>query len=102
MNPALLSRPVVLRLTGNLDMPAARMLCDDLIGDARTPFIVDVSGVRELHDDALAHVCRAVSLLRGRVLVRGLNRRQSRMLDYLGVPAPRRAPREVTAQDLLR
>jgi hypothetical protein len=87
---AMTPQPIELRLTGSFDMPAARKLCDDLIGAARTPFLVDVSQVRELHPDALAHLCRAVSLLRGRVAMRGLSRHHFRLLAYLGAPLPRR------------
>lgn len=96
------ARTIELRLSGKLDMPAARTLCDDLIAAARTPFVVDVRHVTEIDDRALAHVCRAVSLLRGRVALRGLSRRHSRMLSHRGVPPPRRAPREPVLLSVVR
>jgi hypothetical protein len=85
-NPEIQRRPVELRLTGSLDLPAARELCDTLIGAGREGVVVDVSLVREMHADAVALLSRALCLLGGRVTLRGLSRHHRRLLRYLGAP----------------
>jgi hypothetical protein len=74
------------RLTGSFDLAAARTLCDALIAGGRREVLVDVTRVRDVHDDALALLSRAMHVLRGRVALRGLNRHQLRVLRYLGAP----------------
>jgi hypothetical protein len=78
--------PFEFHLTGSLDLPAARRLCDALIGAGRVRLVVDVSRARELHDDALALLSGALKLLGPRVSLRGLNRHHAKLLRYLGAP----------------
>jgi hypothetical protein len=70
------AEPIEFHLTGSLDLPAARRLCDSLIGAGRARLVVDVSRARELHDDALALLSGALKLLGARVA----------LLRYLGAP----------------
>jgi hypothetical protein len=85
-NPEAARRPIEFRLTGSFDLPAARQLCDALIGAGRERLVVDVSHTCELHDDALALLSRAMCLLGKRVSLRGLNHHHVRVLRYLGAP----------------
>lgn len=85
-NPEAARRPLEFRLTGTFDLPAARQLCDALIGAGRERLVVDVSHTSELHDDALALLSRAMCLLGTRVSMRGLNKHHVRVLRYLGAP----------------
>lgn len=78
--------PIEFHLTGSLDLPAARRLCDSLIGAGRERLVVDVSRARELHDDALALLSGALKLLGARVVLRGLNQHHAKLLRYLGAP----------------
>jgi hypothetical protein len=85
-NPGVPSSPLEFRLTGSFDLPAARQLCDDLIAAGRGRLVVDVSHARELHDDALALLSRAMCLLGARVSMRGLTQHHLKVLRYLGAP----------------
>jgi hypothetical protein len=90
--PEAARRTIELRLTGSFDLPAARQLCDALIGAGRETFVVDLSHAAEIHDDALALLARALSLVGKRVSMRGLNRHHVKVLRYLGAPVVRDAP----------
>jgi hypothetical protein len=79
-------KPIEFRLIGSFDLPAARQLCDALIGAGRERLVVDASHAREVHDDALALLSRALRLLGPRVTMRGLNQHHATLLRYLGSP----------------
>ncbi len=83
----LASTPVVIRLEGTFDLPAARLLENSLrrlgsAGGAR----VDFSGVRQFNDFAVAALAQALKGAAG-VKVAGLRLHQVRLLRYFGVDA---------------
>jgi hypothetical protein len=78
--------PVVIRLEGTFDLPAARLLENSLrrigpSGGAR----VDFGGVRQFNDFAVAVLAQALKEAGPTVKVAGLRLHQVRLLRYFGV-----------------
>ena len=80
----------VLRLSGDLDVPASRALAQKLTGEPARSLLLDFFAVGSIDDRGLADLAEA---LRTRPLVSlcGLRDHQLRLLAYLGVDSARRA-----------
>lgn len=82
---------VVIRIEGAFDAKEASRL-SAWLGEvpADGPLVLDFTAVRDCHDLALAAVASDLAA-RERLVVRGLNRHQERMLRYFGVELERAA-----------
>ncbi len=89
-------RRSVLRLEGQFDLPAARMLEHSLRGFAPGDEVrIDFSRVKGLHDFGVAALAKALTRVDGTtVRITGLTMHHVRLLRYFGVHADvfRRAP----------
>ncbi len=78
----------VLRVDGVFDVSAAQRVLDVIEGAAaESEVYLDVTHVREFHDDGVGVLARALVSAKPHVWVRGLRQHQYRMLRYLGVAA---------------
>ncbi len=85
-NAAPRADPVVLRVEGTFDAPAARALEASLAKAAAGARVdVDLTHVRDFHDLAIAVLADALHRSPAAVAVHGLGRRQLRVLRYFGV-----------------
>ncbi len=82
-------RVSVVRLEGEFDLPAARMLEHSLRGfKAGDRVQIDFSGVRRLHDYGIAWLARALTNLDAvTVSIEGLGTHHVRLLRYFGIDA---------------
>lgn len=82
-------RDSVLRLEGQFDLPAARLLEHSLRGLKPGDRVrIDFSGVRRLHDYGIAALARALSKTNGATLkIEGLSTHHVRLLRYFGIAA---------------
>ena len=79
------SEPIVIRMDGVFDVPAAHRLADALqVAGRATEVRIDMTQVREFHDFGVAVLARALAGRR-QVDVRGLRTHQVRLLRYLGI-----------------
>ena len=87
MNPREEHRASVIRLEGELDLPAARMLERSLRGfKAGDRVQIDFSGVRRLHDYGIAWLARALTNLDAVIVsIEGLGTHHVRLLRYFGI-----------------
>ena len=87
MNPREGHRDSVIRLEGELDLPAARMLEHSLRGFKTGDTVrIDFSRVHRLHDYGIATLARALTKLDGAtVKLHGLGTHHVRLLRYFGV-----------------
>jgi STAS domain len=85
--------PIEIELLGVLDLASANRIVEDVQrAGADAEIRVDLSFVREIHDDALAVVSGALSRAGARASIRGLRRHQLRLLRYLGAEPSTIAP----------
>jgi anti-anti-sigma regulatory factor len=89
MSPGTEQRETVLRLEGEFDLPAARMLKTLLGGlEAGSKVRIDFGRVRRLHDYGIAVLAQALTRLDGAtVKLDGLGTHHVRLLRYFGVDA---------------
>ena len=79
---------ILLRLSGNFDVDAAKELESTLDKLAATSeIVVDFSKVRDFLDLSLIVV--APTLAQRAVQLRGLRAHQARMFEYFGIPTPK-------------
>lgn len=106
MSPRERQRSSVLRLEGEFDLPAARLLEKSLRATVADGHVrIDFSRVRRFHDYGIAALAHTLSKLDGRAVeLQGLNTHQVRLLRYFGIDAAafrpeRREPREASGED---
>jgi anti-anti-sigma regulatory factor len=80
------SHPLVVRVDGVLDVPAARRLVEWLAGAGDAEVHVDLTQVREFHDFGVVILARALEE-RAKTSVLGLRQHHVRLLRYLGIDA---------------
>lgn len=78
--------PLLLRMDGVLDVPAAQRLAHAIGAADGRPVRVDLTRVREFHDLGVALLARALAG-RADVQVSGLRQHHLRLLRYLGIDA---------------
>jgi anti-anti-sigma regulatory factor len=78
--------PLVIRVDGVFDVPAAQQVAKTVAGASRE-VAIDLSQVREFHDFGVAVLAQALTESSRRVAVRGLRQHHVRLLRYLGVDA---------------
>lgn len=73
----------VVSLEGTLDVERARALLALALADGHADLVLDLRGVREIHDAAIALIVRAMEAQRRGLVVRGLRAHQQKLLDLL-------------------
>lgn len=82
----MVAKSLLIRLDGTFDLAAAGEVQRALAESPReTEVYVDLSQVREFHDQAVAVLADVVRAAPHSISVRGLRQHQYRMLRYLGV-----------------
>lgn len=85
MNTTSSAGPIVIRMDGVFDVPAAKKVAKAVADGAGREVAIDLTQVREFHDFGVAMLAQALAQSTRRVAVRGLRQHHVRLLRYLGV-----------------